>query len=80
MSGHHYDDWETREERTTRLARSNADELKKRQEFKSSVKSWINEKLDKMSLEDLEFMYKMSVQVPEMRAFFKVFKELQNGN
>jgi len=77
MSGHHYDDWETREERVTRLARSNANKLKQEQQSKSTVKGWINEKLDKMSPADLEFMYKMSVQVPEMRAFFKVFKELQ---
>ena len=78
------EDWaDTSEEREARVAkdkaRKAADELQKRQAAMTTVKHWINQRLDKMSFEDIEFMYKISVQVPEMRAFFKVFKELQNN-
>jgi len=74
-----HDRYASREEIASDNARRKANELRKRQESKAIVKVWINERLDKMSGEDIEFMYKMSVQVPEMKAFFKVFKELQDA-
>jgi hypothetical protein len=74
-----HDKYATREEIAKDNARAAADELKERQIYKATVKKWINEKLDTMDPEDISFMYTMSSQVPELRAFFKVFKELQKG-
>lgn len=74
-----HDRYASREEIARDYARAGADELQQRQVYAATVKQWINEKLDTMDVEDISFMYKMSVQVPELRAFFEVFKELQKN-
>ena len=79
------DDWLLSAEERERLsaknkAREEADTLRLKQQVLVVHKKHINENLDKMSPKDLYFMYKMSSQVPELRAFFKVFKDLQKGS
>jgi len=76
MSGHHYDDWETREECRTRLARSAAEDLREKQEQKSQLRSWILDEMKKMSEADLSLLYSIAYDIKDYKTFFKVIHKL----
>ena len=77
MSGHHYDDWETREEAATRIARSKADDLIHDQQENKRLRCWIIDEIEKMEEDELLLLYNIAYDIKDYKTFFKVLKELK---